>query len=338
MSYINESVSSMSDFITKLNTFLTGTPAWTADHFDTGAGKWAINKGGVYVSFRWDTASPNNLGIYHALGFISTATDPGNHTDDSGSGTISGTDSALDDERYVRISNTPLQYWAFEDDTYVHVVVQRSASPDVFLHIGWGILDKVGDWTGGEYCYGDRIQGSISSNVAILEGTTMLLDGATKSGGAGGQPTNMEKYCATVHTEGLPNMTNKWSIAMGDQSFGDLGIDRGSNSRKLLQGGYRGGPVARAFGRFAADSEKGLMPGYPITVFYRDNVPTTETVEYLGKMKDVRGVSIEHYVSGQEITIGGDVWIIFSSSVKWVSGALTNTTGYQGIMYKKVTT
>jgi hypothetical protein len=148
----------------------------------------------------------------------------------------------------------------------------------------------------------------------------------------------MEKYCATLHTEGLPNMTNKWSIAMGDQDFGDLGTDRGSNSRKLLQGGFRGGPIARGFGRFSADSEKGLMPGYPITVFYRDNVPATETVQYLGKMKDVRGVSIEHFVSGDEITIGGDTWIIFSSSIKWISGVLTNTTGYQGIMYKKVTT
>jgi hypothetical protein len=47
MSYINESTSSMADLVSKLNTFLSGTPGWTSDQHDAANGKWAMSKTGT---------------------------------------------------------------------------------------------------------------------------------------------------------------------------------------------------------------------------------------------------------------------------------------------------
>lgn len=336
MSYINEQVTSLQDFVTKLNTFLTGTPGWTQDHLDTGNGKWAIHKSTVYVSFRWDTATPNHLGIYHALGFIGTGTDPGNHTDDSGNGAISGTDATIDNARNAAISNTPIQYWCFEDDTYAHVVVEVAA--DTYVHLGFGIMDQLGDWTGGEYCYGSKIYTPNSANVGIRGSNSFLLDGLTEDQDPVGQ-NDRELFCATVHAEDLPNedAASKWAVHMGDQASGDLGTDRATEDRVHFTGGFRGGPIAMPFGKFSASSEKALIPAYPIGSFYWDR--TDGNAYFMGFMNDVRGVNIRHFVGGDEITIGSDTWTVFPSYFKQALGVpAAGTTGWQGIAYKKVTT
>lgn len=340
MSYINETVSSLQDFVTKLDAFLTGTPGWTQDHLDTGAGKWAIHKTGtgisLYISFRWDTASPNVLAIYQALGFISTGTNPGNHTDDSGNGAVSSSDTTLNGQRRMPITNTPVQYWAFEDDTYVHVVVQTTSAPR-FVHFGFGVLDKFADYTGGEYCYGWR-HVSTTQNVGTQLATTVLLDGYCTDD-AGVSVTNMEEFAATMHLEGFPNMAvgAKWCVVMGNQSAANLGNDRGGTARGHVFGGFRAGLIASPFNRFSANSLAGLVPMYPIGCCYLDR--TTGDAMYLGNMKDVRGASIEYFSPGDEIIVGSDTWVIFPSMQKAADDTtISSTSGYQGIAYRKVTT
>ena len=334
MSYINEQVTSLQDFATKLNTFLTSTPGWTADQFDTGAGKWALHKSTVYVSFRWDTSTPNHLGIYHALGYIG-GQDPGNHTDDSGNGAISGTDATIDNARNALIGNTPIQYWCFEDDTYVHVVVETSANN--YVHFGFGILDKLGDWTGGEYCYGFKFYTVNSTEVGIKGSNSFLLDGLTKDNDPSPQ-VDREFFCATVHVEDLPNEggSSKWAVHMGDQGSGDLGTDRATEDRIHFTCGFRGGLLARPFGRFGADSEKALIPAYPIGSFYWDR--TDDSARFMGFMNDVRGANIRYFVGGDEVTVGSDTWVLFPSGFKQTGVSAAGTTAWQGIAYKKVTT
>jgi len=338
MSYINESVTSLQDFVTKLNTFLTGTPGWTQDQLDTGAGKWAIHKTGtgmnLYISFRWDTSSPNHLGIYQALGYTG-GNDPGNHPNDSGNGAISGTDSVIDNARNAPITNSPLQYWCFEDDHYAHVVVE--AEENKYVHFGFGFLDKLGDWTGGEYCYGFKFYNLNSTLAGIRGSNSFLLDGLTKDNDPSGQ-VDREFYCATVHAEGLPNQggSGKWAVHMGDQLSTSLGNDRAAVARIQTTCGFRGGLIARGFGRFAANSEKALIPAYPIGCFHWDR--TDDAVRFLGWQKDVRGVNIQHFVGGDEVTVGSDTWVLFPSYFKQTGVTATGTTAWQGIAYKKVTT
>lgn len=337
MGYINESLSSLQDFVTKLDAFMVGE-GWTQDQLDTGAGKWAIHRsaGGfsLYLSARWDTSTPGNLGLYQALGY-SGGSDPGNHTDDSGNGIVTGTNATLATGRHAAITNSPLQYWAFADDYYVHVVVETAT--DTFLHLGIGALDKRGDWTGGEYCYGHRFVTGIATTPALRPGSTTLLDGLAADG-SGSEPANMDPYCGTVHVEGFAGAaTNqKWGVCMGGSgNLASFGTDRAAVQRAIIGGGFRGGPVAAQFGRFSASSVKGLQNLYPLAIFKQHD--SDGSVLFLGTMKDVRGVSIEFWTPRDEVLIGSDTWVLFPTYKKYPgSGAVTSTSGYQGIAYKKI--
>lgn len=332
MSFTNQTVTDIDDLITKLFAFLTGTPGWTQDQLDTTNNKAAIHKGNVYVSFRWATTSPTAIGIYQALGYTG-GNDPGNHPNDSGNGNVSGTNATILTARRALTTNAPLQFWAFTDtttETYCHVVVQTVSTE--YVHFGFGNIEKVGDWTGGEYCYGQLMDLTQTSTPQTFAAQSVLLDGLLANAGA---ISNAQDYAGTIHIEGLPaeNGASKWGVVMGPQ--GTLGNDRAGNSRPLVFGGFRAGAIANAFGRFSAASTKGLQPGYPIGLLYRLPSPTTDFI-WLGWMKDVRGVSLEFYAPQDQVTIGSDTWILFPSQKK-SSGSSSTTTGWQGIMYKKIT-
>lgn len=338
MSYINETLTNLQDFVTKLDAFLTGTPGWTQDQLNTGSGQAAWHKSGadddVYVSVRWDTSSPNFLGLYHALGYTGGNV-PGNHPDDSGNGAVSGTDATIGGQRRQPITNTPVQYWAFEDDDYCHVVIETSVG--VYTHMGFGVLDKIGDWTGGAYAYAWRHTTGVNTGVAVLTGTSVLLDGLLKDT-TSPSLTNAEEHAATIHCEGLANQSGsgKWAVHMGNQSSANLGTDRAAVARLHFVGGFRAGPIAFPLGRFAATSQKALTPMYALGTFHWDR-STGDVYGPLGYMKDVRGISIKNYAPGDEIVVGGDTWVVFPSRAKY-SSSLTNTSAYQGIAYRKVTT
>lgn len=324
MAFTNQTVISLQDFVEKLDAFVVAN-GWTQDQLNTGAGKAAWHKSTVFFQVRWSTATPNNLGIYQSLAFSGTGVDPGNHTDDSGNGEVSGTDSVLDDGRFALITNTPVRFWAFASGDYVHVAVQTTGNLD-FVHLGAGKLTKIGDWVGGEYVYGHRTNGT--GVQAINAGSTYLLDGILTHAAPGSN-----KYAATLHLEALPGMggSSKWGVFLADDT---PGLDRAGNARVLLQGGYRGGPVARVFGRYEANPTKGLVPISPQLVFYRRTNATKDTFA-LGFMPDVRQCQIRHFAGGDELTVGSDTWVLFPSGRKDLASPNTNT-GLQGIGYKKI--
>lgn len=342
MGFINETTSSLSDFVTKLNSFLV-SEGWTSDELNLAGGEWGISRGTIFVQARWDTGSPNALGLYQSLGFIGVGTLPGNQTDDSGNGAVSGTDATLLTQRNVVITNSPIQYWCFTSNSsphYAHVVVQITLT--TFVHFGFGIIDKIGDWTGGEYCYGHRQQTGFNNSVAILTGTSALLDGGSADGGPP-TPSNMEEYGATVHMEGMPNQvgggSGKWGVALGAQNPANIGTDRAAVARQQLVGGFRGSYLARAFGRYQSAPTDGLAPMYPIALWYDDtsNVTVSVTaVSLLGWMQDVRAFNIKDFVGGDIVLVGSDEWYVFPTYIKGETGALTGTSAHQGIAYKKI--
>jgi len=330
VTFVNEAVTDISDFVTKLFTFATAN-GWTQDELITASGRAAMHNGNNYVSFRWATSTPTYLGIYQALGYDGSV--PGNNPDDSGNGAVSGTDATIGGQRRVKLTSTPLQWWGFSDgSTYVHAVVQVTAT--TYAHLGFGLLDKIGDWTGGEYAYGELFDETQSSTPATYAGQSVLLDGRFNNDNS--PPSNPQLYAATIHVEGLPDEggTSKWGVIMGNQPDASLGTDRASVARVLCPGGFRAGPVAREFGRFSANSEKGLVPLYPISVLYRNKVTAT-SFYFLGFMLDVRGMSLEFFAAGDTIVIGSDTWYLFPS-FKRSSGTPNSTSGFQGIAYKSI--
>lgn len=325
MSYQTGTATNMADLISQLFTFATGTPGWTQDQLNTGTGQAALHKGSVYVSFRWNTTTPLPLGLYQALGYTG-GNQPGQHPNDSGNGAVSSTNGTITTERCVNdLGNGPFpSYFFFTDTTtesYIHVVVEIST--DVFRHFGFGNIEKVGDWTGGEYLYGHYW----GSNGAITTGNACLLDGLYND-------TSNRPRAATMHAEGLPGQAGagKW-MEIGGMN-GTPPNDTAGNVQLLGHGGLRAGPIARHFGNYFAGNTTGVVPMYPIGLWYR-RLATTDAY-FLGFQKDVRGVNIHFINPKQEIVIGSDTWTFFPLSQK-TSSNVANRSYNSGIAYRKLT-
>jgi hypothetical protein len=348
LSINDQSITTLSDFITKLYAFLTtggaGNPGWTADRLAAGSGEMAVSKDdgageAVEVAFQWDTGSPNALGIYQyhsalGAGNYVPGSLPYGQIGDSGNGAASTSDSVLDNLRNVLLTSSPLQYWCFTGDTWAYVVVQTSSTS--YVHFGFGVLDKFNDWAGGAFAYGQRTQGSFSSDTAVREGSTNLLDGLCKNGAVAPNPgSNQEFQVATVRCDSLPGQIagGLWAVVMGTES--SLGDDRQAapKARTLFVGGYRGGELARESGVLLPSPVTGFVPGYPIAVTYWDRI-NDQTYGPMGIMPGVRGISWSQFEAGDEIVIGSDTWVVFPSRRK-DNGTTPGGSGNQGIMYLK---
>jgi len=329
MAYQTGSATSLQDLLSKLNTFLTAN-GWTIDEFDTSGGDWAVSKNNIFVSGRWDTTAPQWLSLHQALAFAGMVTLPGDHTDDSGNGyntNSSHLNTFLDNERSVNLQvNGPYPaYHFFENDAspaYVHVVVE--VITDQFVHFGFGEIEKVGDWTGGEYVYGQKH----SSTTGLTTSSSWLLDGGLDNS------STDEQFAATLHMEGLPGMgvSEKWGQVWGS-TVGQPN-DTAGNAKVIVQGGYRGGPIAHSFGVFGGSNTSGLIPSYPIGVWYRDIA--NNRAYFLGFQADVRATNMKNFAPGEEVVIGSDTWVFFPASIRTLD-PITFSSRWLGIAYKKVT-
>lgn len=346
MAYETGSSTDLADLLDKLSTFAQAN-GWTEDEIDDGVsvageGRLALSKttGGsaCYISFKYDSASPDNLSIHQALAYDGFGTDPGEHTDDSGNG-YNGTspylNANLDNERCVNvIGDGPFpSYHFFEEDDgtifYIHVVVESEV--DVYRHFGFGFLDQVTDWTGGEYCYG-HYHATGGSSSGVLTGNTVLLDGLFSTTNA------LALRAATIHAEDLPGQgaNEKWLQVVGHASFANEANwrDTAGEIKRLCFGGFRGGLYALHLGNFEVDPTTGFLGLYKIGVLYYDN--TNSHLYHLGELPDVRGVHMRNLSDGQEVTVGSDTWVVFSSGRK-TEAVVDLRVYYQGIAYKKVT-
>lgn len=329
MAYETSTATDLQDLLDKMLTFAAAN-GWTQDRFDTTNGELALSRNNVFVSMRWVVATPLTLSIHQALAFDGAGTDGGSHTDDSGNGLNSGVknNGSLEGERCVRnIGDGPFTYHFFEDDVYLHCAVEISSG--VWRHFGFGVLSKLGAWTGGEYAYGHlHNNGSLTSQVNIC-----LLDGFGTTGLGGTPPL---RYSPTIHVEGLPGMggSSKWGNVWAARTVSALPNDTAGNAKVAVQGGYKAGPIARHFGSPPVGATTGLLTLYPIWLFYVDLATTPIRCYPLGFQPDVRGCNIANFAPGQEVAISAETWIVFPDSQKATTG--TNASFNRGIAYKKV--
>lgn len=311
----------LADLIADFLTFATAN-GWTQDENDTVNGHVGFHRNSVFVQFRYDVATPQELSIYQSLGWISAATDPGSHTDDSGNGyngPSAWSNALADDERHVAdIEDGPFTRWFFEADTYLHVVIL--ISPGVYRHFGFGQIVKTGDWTGGEYCYG---QNNVGAGLRTDE--TVLLDGGLTASGS-------SRQAATIHMEGLPgqDVASEWGQIWGTASARP--DDTAAHVKAMVQGGCRGGPTGLDFGNLGGlPTTSGFLGPYPIELYYMDLV--ANDVFYLGHQPAVRVVNMEFFAPGDTIVVGSDTWYIFPASQKALSGG--NSSNNLGIAYRR---
>lgn len=330
MAYETGTATDLANLLGKLLTFATAN-GWTQDEFDTVNGKIAFHKNNIYISGRWNVATPLVLSIHQALGYTG-GNEPGTHPNDSGNGyntTSDHTNTLLDNERSVpNIGDGSFpSYYFFEDDNYLHVVVEISSN--VFRHLHFGEIDKYSDWTGGEYCCAQYqwVAGPIDFR------NNCCFDGLFEDTGG-----DNKRRASTIHIEGMPNQdaASKWGQIWGyHDSAATIPDDTAGEAKISCQGGFRGGPIARMFAWIPSGSTSGMISMVQIGLWYVDI--STSFVYLLGYLPDVRFLNIRNFAPKQEITIGSDVWVIFPLSEKTTSAGV-NTTYYSGIAYKKVTT
>jgi hypothetical protein len=333
VAYESSTASNIADLMDKLQIFATAN-GWTKNEpAGSIVDRLCLSKNNVFVNFRWATTSPTAVGIYHALGYTTSATNPGNHTSDSGNGYYSATtvtNANILTSRYALVTNGSMTYWFFENDSspaYIHVVVTTGTLQ--YSHFGFGELVKQGTWTGGEYAYG-HYYNAAGTNIQLNETSSFLLDG----GLGNATPATYRMFAATVHIENLPGQaaSTKWALCWGGDS---AGTDRATLTRYNIQGGFRAGPVASAFARFTSSPTTGLSAMYPINLFY-DGGGSPRAWYPLGYMGDVRGIDTLNYSEAQEITVGADTWTVFPVTYKPAVSA-SGACRTMGVAYKKVT-
>ena len=357
MTVKNETVTSISDLVTKLDTYLQ-TIGWTSEHLDvtttagTG-GEWAMRHDtDVRFAASWDSAnSGTNLALYHYEDQNYVIGDrPWGQDHDSGNGAASTLDADIVNERHVAVGSSPTQYWCFSPsdpsstDVYAYIVVETGDND--YQHFGFGKLDKRGDWTGGSFVYGQlNRQFSSSAGLINTDGASFLIDGRLNdTADAGGPSDDAELYAATIHCEGLPDQPSGgyFAVSVGGTAaspHSDFGTDRQSNDgsssdadRVMFIDGLRQGLWADGLYRTSHDDLSGEVRMWPIGCRYVDS--SGNTYGPMGFMKDVFGCSVANGLApATEIEDAEEIsYYVFPANTRY-DGVDTNNSGYLGIAY-----
>lgn len=286
----------------------------------------------LFVHFQWDgteVGGPNAIAMYQSLGFSGASTDPWNHTNDSGNGVD---DSLLDDERRVSgIGNGPFTGYHFFADTtpapHCYVVLQYASG--FYRHFGFGILEKIGDWTGGEFVYGHVW----FDNLDLLQGTahSILLDGLH----ADSSPTDTRHNPATIHAEGLtgqPGSPGRWLNVGNGATTWNQGLDGDGEARGQCVGGARAATWNTMFGRAIPSLINGFIPLIPIPATYTIKA-TPDDAMLLGFMPNVRHISMKNFSPAQALTVGSDTWTVFPGVRKRYEQDDQEESGNMGFAY-----
>ena len=325
MAYETNSASSIQDLVDKLQTFAVAN-GWTLDeHIDGAVGQATIHRDDCYISFRWDSSPSTDLAIYQSLGWAGSSL-PHAMPDDSGNGDTSVPIST--DRRINFVSVGPFTAYHFFADTspyYIHIAVEVDSGR--FRHFGFGNLNKLGTWTGGEYCYG-HYWGQTVSTVDLPTSTSHYF-------GLDGVPSSVSS-CATLHVEDWEGQTvdEKWMVLGATTS---AGVDRAGEDRLYGSGTSRGGLWAYALSWIPMVRLNAYKPFIPIEVLYRDVTTAPDTWILMGTQPDIALVNMKHFNPGDTITFGGEDWLVFPWVRKQHLLADTEESWNAGVAYRKIT-
>jgi hypothetical protein len=313
-------------FLTALDAFAVAN-GWTEDEWSVGNKRLCIHKGTVYIQFRWDAvASTGCIAIYQSLGYTG-GNAPGYHLNDSGNGQIS-VNPITSGRRLQVIGNGAFtNYYFFTDaaSPYIHVVLEYAAG--VFRHMTFGLINKIGDWVGGEYCSAFAWNLVTNPSVITYSGHYAMFD-------AYGLTTIWDT--GTLHLEGMPNEggTSKWAL-IANTTAGGANIDRASIARYVVQGGLREGPLNNVMCAMAANPNNGFVPMQPLWLAYRDRTTSPESHYLLGTIPDLRFINIKYLDPAEEFTVGAETWKVFPWIKKQNLGGTNVESKNMGLAYRK---
>lgn len=310
MAYQTGTSTTIENLMTQLSTFLVAN-GWTQDFFTSGdPGRMGLSKNSIFVAFQWSETADSNSGtlaIYQNLS-NDDSTSVWLSTGDSGNGSPSTIVNNFDTGRGVQDFAGPhAAYHFFEQDAspaYCHIVVEVDTNR--FRHFGFGELEKVGDWVGGEYCYGHtwgQTSGSIDEPSSPSH--SMLLEGAATS--------LSSSHHATLHARGFPEQAagDRWMTIGVVGAFPAFGTDRAGNDRMAGVGSSRGAVIGAYMSQFRLSQLTAFKPLLPMPLFMFNNTPTPDLVRFVGTHPDIRMVNMANLDPGTTFTIAGETWFIF---------------------------
>lgn len=334
MAFQTGTSSSIENLMTQLSTFLQAN-GWTQDFFTSGdPGRIGLHKNNIYVAFQWTEATDGGvLAVYQNLSNDNSSS-VWLSTGDSGQGVASLTASLFDSSRHINLFAGPhTGYYFFENDAspaYCHVVVEVDAG--LFRHFGFGEIDKIGDWIGGEYCYCQYwAQATTQLDDPANGAHAMCLDGRSDA--------NISLQ-STMHVEGYqnePEAATQWAITgRGSQTVGNGGTDRAGNIRWIAAGGWRYSREFLALHGFRISLFNAYKPLVPMPIELLDVSSTPEVVFRVGYQADVRMCNIANIDPGQIINIAGDNWYFFPWVRKQFLQNNTDESWDAGVAYKRI--
>ncbi|MEE9472320.1 MAG: hypothetical protein V3W32_11440 [Gemmatimonadota bacterium] len=331
MAFQTATSTSIDNLMAQLNTFLVAN-GWVQDHFTAGdPGRAGWHKNGMFVAFQWTDATDGGvLAIYQNKSNDDTV-DVWLSTGDDGLGENSTTAASFDTGRHVsQFAGPHTAYWFFEQDSapaYVHVVVEVDAGR--FRHFGFGEIEKVGDWIGGDYIYGH-----------FWDQNTSRIDDPDSGFHAFGPDngTFNTTFAATMSIEGFPEqgVSDEWG-RFGQGGNFPAGQDRAGNDRMPLLGSFRGGMAYAAFNMFRLSVLSAFKPMAPLVYLVRDTGPAPDVMRILGTHPDIRGINIGNIDPGETFTVAGETWFAFPWVRKQFLSNDTEESWNGGLAYRQET-
>ncbi len=309
MAYLTGTSLTIESLMQQLSTFLQAN-GWTEDFANIGdPGNMGLSKNGIFVAFQYTEATDGGtLAIYQNFS-NDDSTNVWLSTGDSGQlGNNSLSTTLFDTGRCINIVAGPhAAFHFFEQNAnpaYCHIVLEVDAGR--YRHFGFGELEKIGDWQGGEYCYGHFW----AQNVTLIDAPAAGSHGIGMDGGSISVGTS--KY-ASMHVRDQPEQAagDRWALVGAGGAFGGIGNDRAGNDRLPCIGSIRGGIIAPYMSQFRLSLLTAFKPLLPIPILVSDNTGAPDTARLMGTQPDVRVINIANLDPGQTFLVAGETWFIF---------------------------
>lgn len=325
MSYQTGTATSPEDLVTKLFTFLTGTPGWTQNYLDTVNDRASITSpsGNINHNLSWDSTdifTMMSTGLASPLGSVEIRLEPGAE---------SPTTSAQ--QKRINIGAGPYTaYHFFEDDGYCHMVVEWTSG--LFRHMGWGQLVMTSNaHTTGDYSFGTYWSQSTSD-------IDVPTDSTHACGFAGGVRQSPFERSLSIYLPNWPDGgTGKWFL----ETESALTVDPDGDPRwNLRTHGWQGGSLFNFMG-IGNSQLNGFKPLMPPAVYTDFLGSAPDRLRLVGFPPDLRIINLDGVTVGEDLSVGGETWVPFPIVRKiYVPGTTFNEeqSFNFGYAYKKVTT
>lgn len=279
---------------------------WVERRWSAGDGWLALEPPAGGVVYHMRPSGGANIAMRGALDYdpgASWTVQPGAQDDDTLTNAIAGPYHA---------------YHLYATQDYIHVVIE--AEPGRHRHLGVGVIERYGSWSGGEYVHGTFWgQGSSRADVP---------DSAYHSAPFDGRAFNFNTYLTTFRVD-IDGLGSQWRRVSREGGSGTV--------RGVVRGEFDDASIMARLYYCTPTTITGIAQLIPIVPLVGRAGDSTR-MSPAGHVRDMRYVHMQHLQPGEVITIGTDEWQVWPlvRRVGVVVRDGTEQSGYYGLAYRRV--